>query len=682
MSYLSLPRLIFSGLFEADVNTVNNDVRNYSNPTFEPRFQSSWVQHPDGKTTYNGWWNPDGGNTFRLLDCAVTGAVGPAGEATTGDAALSLRIATQSARTAAKLVDLDPQYQFASGIWGLRIELTDGTRTLLSGTMPPACFRDLYFGRLTDKATGKVVGSSPGASARFTGVLTDLVWHDDADASPVLKALREEAAANSGRLSISLMTYGYSKSPNTTNFTYGRLLGTIAPWKDGEPETFAPGRRFSPALADASDGPPSASAYNIGYMNAAFSAGNERVSVDYGMALPLWLLASDQPDVVDSQPIIPQDLGDIQLVVLTRADKILPDGGIATLVDEGNKPAPGDYVTITTLSGYSNIDWFKGTGGIIDAAVPDAARALVDDHPLALLIQVNGIWTVGIRETNGGQWARADNFIQRLDAPVTGWASSTATIYAMRYGAPFAGARIQVSLAARDDTSGGAGSDQVNPPQAPIPTINVPADKVRMDAVVLADDKGVATLTYYAADPGNPRGYIDGQIYEINYVPAGDGQSPLPMFEQVAVHVRDGFDPPTAPSWDTDIAPVLSQYGNLYPIMSRGLFSFSNYDTVVQHARLLHLAFTRPPEDPNYMPATRDMSAAKLRMIVDWLGGYLTNAPGSYGALPPAKAASTLEPPAPAPVLGDVATRRGSAGLRKAIRSMGHGAPVPPGVKA
>lgn len=680
MSYLSLPRLTFSGLFEADVNTVNNDVRNYSSPTFEPRFQESWVQHADGKTTYNGWWNPDGGNTFRLLDCAVTGAVGPAGEATAGDTVLSLRIATQTARTAAKLVDLDPQYQFASGIWGLRIELTDGVRTLLAGTMPPACFRDVYFGRLVDKATGKVVGASPGASARFTGVLTDLVWHDDADASPVLKALKVAAAANQGRLSISLLTYGYSKSPNTTNFTYGRLLGTIAPWKQGEPETFAPGRRFSPSIADAADGPPSA--YNIGYMNAAFTAGNDRVSVDYAIALPLWLLASGQPDVVDSQPIIPQDLGDIQLVVLTQPDTISAEGAIVTAINEGDTPPASDYVTIATLSGYSDVDWFKTTGGIIDTAVPDTAKSLVGDHPLALLIQVKGVWTVGIRESNGGQWARADNFIQRLDAPVTGWASSSATLYAMRYGAAFAGASIQLSLAAPDDTSGGAGSDQVDPPQAPIPTINIPADKIRMHAAITADDKGVATLTYHAADPGNPRGYIDGQIYEINYVLAGGGQSPLPMFEQVAVHVRDGFDPPITPSWDSDIAPVLVQYGNLYPIMSRGLFSFSNYDTVVQHARLLFLAFTRPPEDPNYMPATRDMSAGKLRMIVGWLSGYLKDASGDYGAVPPAKESTTLEPPAPMPPLGDVATRRGSEGLRKAIRSMGHGAPVPPGVKA
>ena len=73
MSYLGLPRLSFAGLFEADVNTVNNDVRNYDASTFEPRFQTPQEVLPDGKgTIYNGWWNPDGSNAFRLIDCSVT----------------------------------------------------------------------------------------------------------------------------------------------------------------------------------------------------------------------------------------------------------------------------------------------------------------------------------------------------------------------------------------------------------------------------------------------------------------------------------------------------------------------------------------------------------------------------------------------------------------------------------
>jgi hypothetical protein len=98
----------------------------------------------------------------------VTGGAGPDGAAA-GDRALALRLVAQYDRTAAKIVDLDPQFQFASALWGLRIALTDGKETLFSAALLPTSFRDIYFGRLIDVATGKPVPSSPGASARFTG---------------------------------------------------------------------------------------------------------------------------------------------------------------------------------------------------------------------------------------------------------------------------------------------------------------------------------------------------------------------------------------------------------------------------------------------------------------------------------------------------------------------------------
>jgi hypothetical protein len=108
--------------------------------------------------------------------------------------------------------------------------------------------------------------------------------------------------------------------------------------------------------------------------------------------------------------------------------------------------------------------------------------------------------------------------------------------------------------------------------------------------------------------------------------------------------------------------------------MSRGLFSFSNYETVVEHARLLYLAFTLPIEDPNYMPATRDLSASKLRMLVDWLGGYVTGATGNYGALPASTAGSTLVSPAtPVPTGADHPTHLPGAVARAALAMLGTG---------
>ena len=39
MSYMNYPRITFSGKFQADTSTVNNDPRHFSNEDFEPRFQ-------------------------------------------------------------------------------------------------------------------------------------------------------------------------------------------------------------------------------------------------------------------------------------------------------------------------------------------------------------------------------------------------------------------------------------------------------------------------------------------------------------------------------------------------------------------------------------------------------------------------------------------------------------------
>jgi hypothetical protein len=43
----------------------------------------------------------------------------------------------------------------------------------------------------------------------------------------LLTALKAEADANDGRLNMSLMTYGYSRTSGTQGFTFGSVVGTI-----------------------------------------------------------------------------------------------------------------------------------------------------------------------------------------------------------------------------------------------------------------------------------------------------------------------------------------------------------------------------------------------------------------------------------------------------------------------
>ncbi len=654
MSYISLPRLTFTGAFQADVNTVNNDVRHYDKETFEPRFQKLQVPLADGNAMeYNGWWNPDGGNTFRLMNCTVSGAVGPDGAPVAGDPVLTMGINVQFDRTASKIVDLDPQMQFCSALWGLRVILTSNGAAVASGDLVPTPFRDIFFGRLTG-LDGNPVSASPGASARFTGTLQNVTWTGAADASPLLAALKAVAVANGNRLSLSLMTYGYTRTPGMDEKTFGLVLGTIGTWTEGDPLTFAPSRRFAQPAGGLEPPPP----FSMNFMDGVVSPGNGWLSLDFGNALPLSEFAGPGGQTL----IAPTNYGPLTVAVLTAADTVATDpktGLTLTAASQAGQPLTADqYVTIGTLDTY-DYAWLQATGGIADFAVPAAAAALIADHPLAILGTAD-TWTTDpvilIRETVGGIWVRADDFVQRVDAAETGWVDSPITLYAMRYGQPYADAPLQFTLAAPDPDEGGTGPTPkpVRPPQAPIPVLNIPDSAVRLPQPQTTGANGTLTVTWQAANPldkgGKPvRGYIDGQIFNILYAFGAEetapGQSPMPSLESVWAHVRNAFTPPATPSWETDIAPILVQYGNLYPIMSRGLFSFSDYNAVVANARLLYLAFTRPIEDTNYMPSSRDMSAGQMRMLIDWLSGYLTDAPNPSASLPVPPEGSTLEHP-------------------------------------
>jgi hypothetical protein len=68
-----------------------------------------------------------------------------------------------------------------------------------------------------------------------------------------------------------------------------------------------------------------------------------------------------------------------------------------------------------------------------------------------------------------------------------------------------------------------------------------------------------------------------------------------------------------------DIAPIFTQYGNLYPIMSQRLVDLSNPESVKHNLKILQLAFSLDIADPNYMPVTRDLSAGKRTAIQRWL---------------------------------------------------------------
>jgi hypothetical protein len=623
MSFLNNVRLTFSGRFQADVSTVNNDVRHYDNSTFQPDYQKL----QDSKThVRNGWWNPTGSGAFRLLDCKIVGVGYADGTvASKGDAAIGQRICGPDGHSSAKLVDIDPQWQLASAPWGLDLRLTHGSGPdLVSGRYLPHAFRDLWFGRVPG-----LPNSDGGATATFQSVLEDVRWASDLKGSRALEELRQ--ATEQARLSIRFMTFGFSGASSSPDFTLGYVVGTIGPYREHEPESFILGRRFAPANGQTS--------WNgCSYFSGLVDEDAKMLFLDLSNALLL------QPPNTDPAkgPIVPfgtmKDIGKLSAGILKRKDVL-----------EFTPADPSNFLPIGQIP-YDEENWLLNTAGVVAFPLDGAQLALIKDHPLALAAftdfntgtGMNGEFgQIAIRETTDGLFVEAEPLVFRIDPPGSGEVS----IYTAQFGAPLPGAEVRIGQLGKMPGQGGGGGPQQ--PPANIPDIGVPEAKFHAPASVRTDARGTAKFTFAAENPGNPRTYIDGQVYLIDFRLPNQGNQARSPFDYVVAHVREAVAVPADPTW-TDVAPILTQYANLYPVMSRVLLKLSDPQAVKRHAKLLHLAFSLPIEDSNHMPVTRDLSAPKREMILRFLERLIAGSdPALEAAIAAAPHSSTRPAEAP-----------------------------------
>jgi hypothetical protein len=620
MSFLHRVRLAFQGTFQADASTVNNDVRHYDNASFQPAYQE--FQKPGH--VENGWWNPTGSGAFRLLDCRVTGVWYSDGTCATDPAAdpiIGALVGGSSDRTSGKIVDIDPQWQLASELWGVHVRLIDpASADWLGGHYRPNSFRDLWFNR------NIAADGDRAASATFQSVLEHVTFR--AEAAARSRALRElQAATADQRLSIRMATFGYQDDVSQPGFTLGTLIGAIGPYLPGEPTSFVRGRRFTPASGFTS------------WSGMTWFTG----SIDEP-SRSLFLDLSNAFQITDPAGT-PVDVGRVFVGALKQAS-----------LRENTPVSPDTFEPFAEIP-YQDPRWLQATGGVFAAELTEAQVALARGAPLALVVRNEfnpgavgmGPDIVGIRESDDGLLVGAEPVVSRVD----GGGIANVSIYASRYGVPLADTAIQIGQTGPSPQQGGGSPKNPDPPPAKIPDIGVPIDKIELPRSVTTDPTGVAALAIQTQSPGNPRGYLDGQLYLIDYRLPGQGNQARSAFDFVVVHVRDQFDAPAEPSW-RDIQPIFLQYGNLYPIMSKRLINLADPADVKAHAKLLHFAFTREISDPNYMPVTRDLSEGKRLAIIRWLEKLIaTGDPGveamqAVAAGPPAARIT----PAPTPSAG------------------------------
>jgi hypothetical protein len=605
MSYLNPLRLHFAGTFQAAVSTVNNDPTHFNNQTFKPEYQELQTA-----TAANGWWNPWGAADWRLIGCKVTSAWLANGRAAgRSDPIRRYMVADSDSQVAGKLVDLDPQQQTVSEIWGLEVRICDeGGATLLRGQFEPVGFMDIW-------ARYPPISGDGQAGAFYQSVLTGLEWGEIGQ-SPFLQALRD--AATDGLLSIKFNVDSYNTGFTSPGFSRGRIMGTIGPAAADEPHHFVPGRQFM------TTGLPSSGFFvPAGQINFCVAAVNQelgKVYLDLGNALTITRFGGPAADIGS---------------ILVVCDALPSTGQFGRRVILGEIPH----------TFYSSQDWYSRTAGVVE--LPQNRKLTADElgviagNPLTILLpDANGRPALAIAEPENGLYVRADDFVFRMNP---GEKQET-QLYATKFGRPYPNARV-VSIFDPGQLQG------------PGPQFGVPTDALDFPSLVVTDEKGMATLTFSASDPKNPRGYIDGQMYGVRpmleetvFVP--ETGYPFNQLNFISVLVWDDFQPDDPPTWYGSMQPIFQQYGNLYPVMKRFL-NLWEYESICANVGFLKFAFGLDPSDPNSMPVTRDLSASKRKAILDWLNNPGPDGKPLPGTPPPATgaegAAQAAEPEAPLP---------------------------------
>ena len=550
MSYLRAPRLIFSGNFQADPSTVNNDPEHFDSANFDPNYQQAGEE--------NGWWNPNGTAAWRLKNCFVTRVIysdGTTCDDPNVDPIVGTPVLDDAANREAKIVDLDSEQQLTSQIWGLKVFIVPSAGGIgFSGDFAVASFLDLFQRSLTG-------GGVAALGAAFQSVLQPVQWLG-AGMSRYLQELSVDGIPIA--LSIKFNVDGYNDDSTSPDFTSGRVVGAIGPQLAGEPLFFVAGRILEPV---------GSTTLNSAYAEVV----DNTLTIDLGNSLNT---ASPNGS--------PGDAGVLTLVIQQAGSPAVPLGAIP----------------------HTDPDWYSTTAGIVSFVLSQAQLQIASSSRLAILSSNSP--TPLLVEPVNGMWIRADTTVFRLTPGETATTRFFATVFGKR------SPGTKISLGYDPSTMEGQTT------QGPIPgpqIVGSPQSAFTFPGSVTTAHDGTATLTVAASDPGNPRQYIDGQVYGVNYglgnvpPPAGSTNNPSRI---ISALIWSNYIANPNPTWTTDVKPILTQYANLYPVMKQYV-DLSDYNSVVANAILIQQVLSLPMTDPLYMPVTRDLSPAKNAMILNWL---------------------------------------------------------------
>src|SRR5262249_25454474 len=130
------------------------DPAHFDTANFQPNY--ALAQGPDGFSNppnpghQDGWWNPKGTGAWRFFNCTVNSVTYRDGSVSNAnspspDPVMGLPINASADRVEGKLVDLDPEQQMVSEIWGFRVMVgSPQTAIGVGGDFLTAGFADIW----------------------------------------------------------------------------------------------------------------------------------------------------------------------------------------------------------------------------------------------------------------------------------------------------------------------------------------------------------------------------------------------------------------------------------------------------------------------------------------------------------------------------------------------------------
>jgi hypothetical protein len=608
MSHLELPRLCFRGAFKANAPTNDNLLSAIDTVGKTGSTPPAWSYNPNGSGLFNLASVALVATTPALTPedvCRVVGAWGADGrfvaspsddpviQAPVLDVA-ALDMLQSRSWGIAKVVDLDPEQRRVTELIGLDLSVmlhqstTNSPLIGVVGRVRATQMRDFWMRGIapedfpTDPTTKCPVFQ---ASAVWQSVLDVQSWEGNISTSPILQQLK---AQSPGQLSLRLAVTGYRPTAADPRFNYGRVFGVIGPWAAGEPTQLVAGRRLCPVAKPIAP---------FQVCPARIDATGQSLVIDLGNAIP-GLVDSWTAPLVDT----------VQPVMLT------PDN--ATVEPLGTPLAV-------------SASWWFATAGMAQWSLTPAQVSALGTHRLGLVAASGTIEGLVLAEHPTGNYADVDARLLRLDPGD----SATLNVYAWHLGQPLVGQSLSFALhqQLRGDTIGTLGL----PVPSPDPLINSdPPDIFKPQGPPFTVTTGATgssqlSLTVRGGPIALPqaRQAIDSQVYFLGdpdgWQTWGAPGPPMGSGCALSVLVFNQRAVPASPTW-ADVAPILERYARLFPYMA-SLFDIGSQATITQYAPTILHWLTKLPDDPGYMPVTRDLSRSNRQLLIAYLQSIATH---------------------------------------------------------